>query len=308
MSESSNAPLSEADYAKWRRAGEISASAIELGRMIIKEGVPLLEVAEQIEDFMRDNGSVPAFPTNLSRNEVAAHFTPASYEGHLTFAKGDVVKLDLGAQIDGFIADTAVTIEVGTHKYDKLIESSRKALEEAISVMGPNANLSTVGGTIESVIKSYGFKPISNLTGHLIERNVLHAGISVPNVQQRITQRPRVGQVFAIEPFSTDGAGHVVSGATGNIYHYQRDRPLRAPDQRRLLQVIARDYPHTPFAERWVAKEGGERTRLAIGQLLRQVAIKSYPQLIEEARGMVAQHEHTVLITEEGCEVMTKVG
>lgn len=298
--------LTEEDYAKWRRAGEIGASAIELGRMIVKEDAPLLEVADQIEDFMRDQGAAPAFPTNLSRNEVAAHFTPASNDTELVFNKGDVVKLDLGAQIDGFISDTAVTIEIGTHKYDKLIEASRRALDEAISIMGPNANLSTVGGTIERVIGSYGYKPIRNLTGHLIERNVLHAGISVPNVEQRIMQRPRIGQVFAIEPFSTDGDGHVVSGASGNIYHYQRDRPVRLPDQRRLLGAIAKDYPHTPFAERWLAKSAGDRTHLTLQQLLKQVLIKSYPQLIEAGHGMVAQHEHTVLITEDGCEVLTK--
>jgi methionyl aminopeptidase len=306
MDKSENASVSEADYAKWRRAGEISAAAIELGKMIVKEGAPLLDVADQIEDFMRDNGSVPAFPTNLSRNEVAAHFTPSSQDRDMVFNKGDVVKLDLGAQIDGFIADTAVTIEVGTTKHAKLIEASRKALDEAISVMGPNANLSTVGGTIETVIDSYGFKPIRNLTGHLIERNVLHAGISVPNVQQRINQRPRIGQVFAIEPFATDGEGHVVSGPTGNIYHFQRERPLRMPDQRRVLQLVLKNYPHTPFAERWVAKEGGDRVHLTLQQLLKQVVIKSYPQLIEAGKGMVAQHEHTVLITEDGCEVLTR--
>lgn len=300
--------MSEADYAKWRRAGEISASAVELGKMIVKEGAKLLDVAEEIETFMRDQGAQPAFPTNLSRNEVAAHFTPASTDGSAAFGKGDVVKLDLGAQIDGFIADTAITIEIGTRKYDKLIEASRKALEEAISVMGPNANLGTVGGTIEAVITSYGYKPIRNLTGHLIERNVLHAGISVPNVQQRITQRPRVGQVFAIEPFATDGVGHVVSGPGGNIFHYQRDRPVRMPEQRRVLQLIADRYPHTPFAERWLARENVERVQWSLQQLLKQVVIKSYPQLIEEGKGMVAQHEHTVLITEEGCEVLTRSG
>ena len=126
--------MTDADYEKWRRAGEISASAIEYGRMLVKEGAKLLEVADLIEDHMRDQGAVPAFPTNLSRNEVAAHYTPTRAEADLAFQRGDLVKLDLGAQIDGFIADTAVTIEVGTHDWDKLIEASRKALEEAIAV------------------------------------------------------------------------------------------------------------------------------------------------------------------------------
>lgn len=304
--ESGNSSLTDADYVKWRKAGEISAAAIELGRMLIKEDAVLFDVAEQIEDFMRENGAIPAFPTNLSRNEVAAHYTPSSTEKNVVFHKGDVIKLDLGAQIDGFIADTAVTIEVGTTKWEKLIEASKKALEEAIAIMGPNSNLATVGGVIESVINKYGYKPIRNLTGHLIERNVLHAGISVPNVNQRIMQRPRIGQVFAIEPFATNGDGHVVSGPTGNIYHFQRDRPQRLPEARRLLQTIGNKYPHTPFAERWLIRDGHERTASSIQFLLKSVAIKSYPQLIESGHGMVSQHEHTVLITEDGCEVLTK--
>lgn len=303
---SGKSSLSDEDYAKWRRAGEISAAAIELGKMIIKPGAKLVDVADEIEDFMRDNGAQPAFPTNLSRDEVAAHYTPSSRDGDMEFGAGDVVKLDLGAQIDGFIADTAVTIEVETRTYDKLIEASRKALEEAISVMGPNANLGSVGGAIQHVIEGYGFRPIRNLTGHLIERNELHAGISVPNVQQRIMQRPRIGQVFAIEPFATDGEGHVVSGPNGNIYHLQRPRPVRLPDQRRVLQTVTQQYPHTPFAERWLAREGGDRVQLALNQLMKNVVVKSYPQLIEGQRGMVSQHEHTVLITEDGCEVLTR--
>ncbi|HLE47410.1 MAG TPA: type II methionyl aminopeptidase [Candidatus Thermoplasmatota archaeon] len=306
--ESGKSSVSDADYVKWRKAGEISAAAIELGKMLVREGAGLWDVAEQIEDFMRQNGAEPAFPTNLSRNEVAAHYTPASNEKNIVFEKGDVVKLDLGAQIEGWIADTAVTIEVGTTKWAKLIDASKKALDEAIAIMGPNCNLSTVGGAIETVITSHGFQPIRNLTGHLIERNVLHAGISVPNVSQRIMQRPRIGQVFAIEPFATNGEGHVVSGPSGNIYHFQRDRPQRLPDARRLLQTIGAKYPHTPFAERWLARDGHERTNASIQFLLKSVAIKSYPQLIEAAKGMVAQHEHTVLITEDGCEVLTKSG
>jgi methionyl aminopeptidase len=303
---SADTPLDEAAYDLWRKAGEISASAIELGRMLIKPGVPLVEVADQVEDFMRDNRAEPAFPTNLSRNHVAAHYSPASTDTDEVFEEGDVVKLDLGAHLDGYIADTAVTVEVGTTRHAALIEASKAALDEAISVMGPNANLQSVGGVIETVITDRGFKPIANLTGHLIERNELHAGVAVPNVPQRINHRPRIGQVFAIEPFATDGDGRVVSGPGGNIYHYQRERPQRMADARALLKLVQTKYPHMPFAERWIARDHQGRTSLALNLLLKSVAIKSYPQLIEAGHGMVSQHEHTVLITEDGCDVLTR--
>lgn len=291
---------------KWREAGRISALALRHGHGLVKPGASLVEVADSVEEFIRKQGAEPAFPACLSVNEFAAHYAPKAGDD-IILQEGDLVKLDCGAHVDGYIGDNAVTIDVGeTGKHDKLIEAARAALTVAVSIIGPNVNLATVGAAIEQVVDEYGFRPIANLTGHSIERWVLHAGMSVPAVGGTAVQRPKVGTVLACEPFVTDGAGHVVNGPNGNIYHFARPRPVRNPDARRLLQHVQRTYPKLPFAERWCSGTvPGTRMNLALNMLTKHVAIKNYAALVEAGRGMVAQFEHTMMVTEDGVEVLT---
>ena len=300
------ANLQPETLAKWRQAGSAAGTALHHGLSLIKPGVRWLDVAEAVEARIRQMGAEPAFPTTTSVNHVAAHYTP-THDDPGVFREGDVVKLDVGAHVDGYIGDTAVTVEVGgTEKYAKLIEAARAALTAAVDIVGPNVNLSTIGAVIEKTITEYGYKPIQNLTGHSVERYVLHAGMSVPNVAHTPVQRPRVGQVMAIEPFATDGAGYVTNGPGGNIFHYARTRPVRTPEQRRLLDFIAANHPKLPFASRWCAATcPPNRVNYLFTNLVRTVAVKSYAALLEANRGQVAQYEHTVIITESGCEVLT---
>lgn len=292
--------------AKWRKAGSAAGTALHHGLTLIKPGVKWADVAEAVERRIREMGAEPAFPTTTSVNHVAAHYTP-THDDAGVFKEGDVVKLDVGAHVDGYIGDTAVTMEVGgTDRYARLIEAARAALTAAVDVVGPNVNLATIGAVIEKTITDYGYKPIQNLTGHSVERYILHAGMSVPNVAHTPVQRPRVGQVMAVEPFATDGAGYVTNGPGGNIFHFARLRPVRTPDQRKLLDFIAAHHPKLPFASRWCAQAcPPNRVNFLFTNLVKTVAIKSYAALLEANRGQVAQYEHTVVITENGCEVLT---
>jgi methionyl aminopeptidase len=271
--------------AKWRRAGQVSARALRFGAGLLKPGVSVIEVADAVEEHIRQLGAEPAFPTCLSLNEVAAHFAPPPGD-KTVLAEGDVVKLDCGAHVDGYIGDNAVTVEVGgTGRYDKLIEAARAALTVAVSIMGPNVNLSTVGAAIEETVRDYGYRTIANLTGHSIERWNLHAGMSVPAIANTPVQRPRVGTVLACEPFVTDGAGHVINGPNGNIYHFGRQRPVRNPDARRLLGAVAAKHPRLPFATRWVQGIVPDtRLNLALSMLTKHVALKNYAALVEAGR------------------------
>lgn len=290
---------------KWRAAGKLSAKGLRYGASLIKPGVPAEEVADAVEEYFIKEGGASAFPACLSVNEVAAHYAPAKGDD-LVLQEGDVVKLDVGAHVDGYIGDNAMTIEVGgTDNWSKLIEAARAALTVAVSIVGPNVNLSTVGAAIEQTMDEYGYRPIANLTGHSIERWNLHAGLSVPAIANTPVQRPKVGTVMAIEPFATNGAGHVVNGPNGNIYHYARQRPVRHPDARKVLQEVARTYPKLPFAERWIDTVSANRLRMALTMLTKNVAIKNYAALVEAGKGMVAQFEHTVLITQDGVDVLT---
>ena len=295
-------------YEKYRHAGKIAAKARDYGAELVKEEVSILEVATKIESMILGNGGGLAFPVNISINEIAAHYSPRHDDTSSVFKKGDVVKLDLGAHIDGYIADTALTVEVGTNKYIDMIKAPRQALENAIGLLKANINLSDVGKSIEENITSYGYRSIDNLTGHSLERYNLHSGLSVPNVSDKLnTCRPKPGDVFAIEPFATNGAGHVISGKSSNIYRYVKsDRSILIRDSktRFLANSINKKFNMLPFAERWCI-DILPNTDISLKKLLFAGCIKQYPQLVDAKDGVVTQAEHTVIIYEDGCEVTT---
>jgi methionyl aminopeptidase len=295
-------------YAKWMRAGQVAADALAFGRTLAVPGARVVDVAAGIEQRIRDAGLGQAFPCTVSIDAVAAHWTP-THDDPTVLKEGQVVKLDCGAELDGALSDNACTVEVGgAGLHRRLIEASEACLREAIAIIGPNVDLGTVGAAIEMTAKDFGFKPLQNLTGHSLETYNLHAGLTVPNVPMKVNRRPRIGDVLACEPFVTDGqAGRVENSGPGNIYHYQRGRPLRLPSAKKLLQSVERNHPKLPFAERWLTG-ALEPHKLGVNllQLQKEAAIKHYPALSEASGGMVAQTEATLVITEDGCVVTTK--
>ncbi len=295
---------------KWRDAGRIGHLALQHGATLCEPGTPLTVVAGAVEAYIRDAGMEPAFPCTLSLNECAAHFTP-THDDDAVLQEGDLVKLDCGASNDGALSDNALTVEVGrgdTGEHADLIATARACLQEALSVIGPNANLGDVGAVIEHTAKDRGFKTIQNLTGHSLETYNLHAGLTVPNVDMKVHRRPRIGDVLAVEPFVTNGSiGRVENSGPGNIYHFQRNVPLRMPSQKRLLGHIGRVHPQLPFAERWLTGViEDKKLGFNLLQLQKGLSLKHYPALSEGSGGMVAQFEATIVVTEDGCEVLTK--
>ncbi len=300
--------MNEAIYEKYMQAGSIASNARTHGASLIKEGASYLDVVTTVESEIKEQGAGIAFPTNVSVNDLAAHFTPRHDDTSLVFKKGDVVKLDVGAHVDGYIADTSVTVEVGTHTYDKMIQASREALNNAIAHMKAGVLLSEIGKVIEETITSFGYKSVDNLTGHSLQCYNLHSGLSVPNVADMLNRsKPNLGDVVAIEPFATDGAGHVISGQSSNIYRYQssvRSRLIRDTKARSLATKIHKRFNELPFAERWCA-DISSRPDSSLKRLLFAGCIKQYPQLIDANQGIVTQAEHTVIIHENDCEVTT---
>ena len=213
--------MDSGDLDNWREAGNLASRAREYGKERIEEDVGKLELVESVENFIRENGGTPAFPTNLAVNNIAAHWTPNSNEKGV-FKYGDVVKLDVGAEIDGYIGDTALTVEIGTDKHEELLEASRRALYNAIDIMRSGVDTREIGDTIQKTIEKRGFKPVSNLTGHAIERYNLHTGIAIPNVKEGRGRTLEKGMIVAVEPFSTNGAGSIKGKHNSNIYQIKR--------------------------------------------------------------------------------------
>ena len=294
-------------HEKYVKAGEIAALARDEGKASVKEGISYTEIVEKIESIIIGKGAGIAFPTNISVNHIAAHFTPTTDDLQV-FCKGDIVKIDVGAHIDGYIADTAVTTEVETDEYDSLIIASAEALDTAITLIKPGVKLSEVGKQVENKIHEYGFKPIDNLTGHSLNRYNLHSGMSIPSIASMSIQRkPRVDDVVAVEPFATTGSGHVISGKGSNIYLLKSGmnfRRLRDNKSRVMIKKLQHHFRSLPFASRWC---GGiiPNVDVSLQWLEQKGMIHHYPQLIEQNKGMVSQKEHTMIITEHGCQVTT---
>jgi methionyl aminopeptidase len=288
------------DLEKVKKAGAIAARARDLGASMVQEGRKLLEVAEEVEAFIRKEGAQPAFPVNLSIGTDAAHYTP-TLDDPLTFQKGDLVKVDVGAHIDGHIGDTAMTVEVGTRVHERMILASREACNNAVALVKDGLPLTHVGKAIEETIRGHGFKPISNLTGHSIELYELHAGLSVPNVP-RGHGVAKKDMVLAIEPFATDGAGHITEGKAGNIWHYLQTKPQRNPHARKILEFLEEKHPHLPWAERWLKGVVDDKWIKPSLRLLQQSACVQ-PYAVLKETGYVTQAEHTVIVKADGVDV-----
>jgi len=282
---------------KYLEAGKIGAEARALALKTAKPGLNILELAETIETFILNNGARPAFPVNISINEAAAHYTPAPDEKRL-IAAGDLVKIDIGVEVDGYIGDLACTY---CSEKDPLVEAAQEALKAGISVIKPGVKVGEIGQAIEARVKELGLGLIVNLTGHTLDRYLFHGGLSIPNVANDSQQELQEGQVVALEPFLTESNGRVEETGVQEIYQYMQDRPVRLPSARKALQLARDKYNALPFARRWLVKEGITilGASLALKQLEAVNAIKPYPVLKEISGKKIAQAEHTIIVSEK---------
>jgi len=288
----------------YRLAGKIAKEALAVARSSTKEGVRAIEVASKVEKFIRDSGAKCAFPINICINNLAAHYTPSENDA-LQFSKGDLVKLDVGVHVNGRIADTAITVEVTTSNWADLIKASKDALDCALEMLAPGVGVSSLGSAIETVIESKGYNPIKNLTGHSMERNLLHAGVTVPNIATGEKTKLSTGTVVAIEPFATDGKGSVNGNKAGNIYHAVGDRKLSDEAANKFLESVVREFDHLPFASRWCSGLAKDYDAL-IRKHWRHGNVRSYSILAEKAGSMVSQSEHSALILDGEIIVYTR--
>ncbi|MEM3459385.1 MAG: type II methionyl aminopeptidase [Candidatus Bathyarchaeia archaeon] len=291
---------------KLQLSGKILRETREEMRSFVREDMPIIEICERAEALIREKGGKPAFPCNVSVNEIAAHYTSPPNDT-AKIPKNSIVKVDIGAHVDGYVTDTAFTVSFNP-EHEILVETAEQALKAAIDNIRPEIPTSKLGEIIEKTIKSRGLKPVSNLTGHSVGRYLVHAGTSVPNVSQLSFSKIKLGGVYAIEPFVTlpDAVGRVEDGDEATIFRFLKAKSVKNPYAKELMKYIEENFRTLPFAERWL--EGvvpNEHHRDAFRELLASKAIMSYPIFVEISRKPVAQAEHTVLIVQEGCVVLT---
>ncbi|MAG79270.1 type II methionyl aminopeptidase [Candidatus Pacearchaeota archaeon] len=278
------------------KAGEIAKEVKKYAKSIIKKDMLLLEIAELIEGKIKELGGEIAFPVNLSINDVAAHYTPNHNDE--TKANG-LLKIDIGIHVDGWIADTAFSLDLENNEENKkLIEASLKALNNATKIIKENTPLNEIGKTIQETIESFGFTPIINLSGHSLEQYDLHAGITIPNIDNKQDTQIKQG-LYAIEPFATSGNGKVYDGKPSGIYRLINNKNIRSPIARETLKLIEKKYNKLPFCSRWIVKELGTKALIGLKQLEENGNLHNYAQLIESSHRKVSQAENTFLIEKE---------
>ena len=284
------------------KAGKIASEVRSYARTIVKSGVPLLEIAEKIESKIVELGGKPAFPVNLSINEIAAHYTPNNDDK--TLAHG-LIKVDFGVHIDGWASDNAFSADLENNEENKnLIKASEEALKNALENTKSGVTTGKVGQVISEKIESLGFNPIINLSGHSMEKYELHAGITIPNIGDG--RGTFLGEgLYAIEPFVTKGSGKVRDGRPSGIYEIQEKKKPRSQLARKVMEFIEEEYNTLPFCSRWLIKKLGPSVTLALREMEDSGILHHFSQLIEVSGNKVSQTEHTILVEKDRTIVTT---
>ena len=292
------------DIEKWKKAGKLGAEVMAYAKKVIKSEMPLLEIAEKVEKKISDFKVKSAFPINLSINEIAAHSSPLYNDE----AKAEgLLKVDLGINIDGYISDIACSLDFSQEQqYKDLILASEFALKEAIKIIRPGIMLMEIGKIIQDTIGTYNFAPVRNLSGHELKPWKLHSGLTIPNYNNNNTTKLEQGMVLAIEPFATTGEGIVQDGRPSGIYKIQGHELTRDLNARKILEFAESEYKELPFSSRWLIKKFSTRALFSLKLLEQANTLHHFKQLVEKSKAPVSQAEHTILITADGCEVLTK--
>ncbi len=283
------------------KAGKIASEIKSFARDLIKPGMLLIDIADAIDDKISELGGEPAFPVNLSLNEIAAHYTPAP--GDETKAEG-ILKIDLGVAVDGFIADTAFSMDLTKDsKYKEMMELNEKMLAEATKVIKPDFEIRDIGDatcdTLEAWNEENGssFSIIKSLSGHGLAKGNIHAGLTISNYRND-NKNKIIDGGFAVEPFVTTGVGDIYEGPTGGIYVVQSDDQVRDRDARALLNYIKETFGTLPFCERWIDSGEFKKIKFSLSTMVRQGILHHYPQLIEKSKKPVSQFENTFVISD----------
>ena len=276
------------------KSQEIAGQVWEYSKPLVKEGVRSLDLVEEIEKKIFDLGGKPSWPVNISINEIAAHNAPDARDETM-FKTDDLVKVDFGVHVNGWISDNAYTVCIGK-KTHPLIEASEKALEAALKAVKAGVRVSDISEIIDSIVTTAGFTTIKNLSGHGIGQYTIHDEPSIPNSKNKSQDVLEAGKIIAIEVFVTDGSGWVKESRPITIYQFHADKPIRMFEARKILDMSQHEFEHLPFGTRWIKGVSPLKMDMALRQLLEAEALEAYAPLKEESNAMVAVTEKTMMV------------
>jgi len=313
---------------EYRKGAEIHREVRQWAQKWIKPGMGLTEIAEGIEDSVRaltghqglGNGDAQiagmGFPTGLSINHCAAHYTPNA-GNKMVVNYEDVMKVDFGVHINGRIVDSAFTLTFDP-VYDNLINACKAATNAGIKEAGIDVRMSDIGAAIQEVMESYEVeikgemlpvKCIRNLNGHSIGHYTIHGGKTVPIVKGGDQTKMEEGETFAIETFGSTGKGYVRDDMETSHYAMKADAPkvaLRVSSAKTLLNSITKNFGTLPFCRRYLDRMGHDKYLLGLNNLVSAGIVEAYPPLCDIKGSYTAQSEHTFVLRPTCKEVLSR--
>jgi len=265
-----------------------------------------LETCLFVEKEIEARGANPAFPTGIGVNQVTAHYAPQN-DDRSVFQEKDLIKVDFGVHVEGYVADTAVSVTFNPD-HRLLLEATERALDVALETAKIETRTGEIGRNIFAEASRLGFRTIENLTGHTLDRYIVHAGKSIPNLYVQGMQSLKKGDVFAIEPFVTSrsAAGYVVDAPSETIFSMIGRKKTGASELDTFADMIWNQRKTLPFTPRWYVGElGKKRVEEILKQLVKRRIMRSYPTLVEASGSPVAQFEHTMALDDDGLIVLT---
>ena len=291
---------------QYKTSGRITREVKALVPAEVRPGVSFLEVCDFVRREIEARGGRLAFPTGIGVNQVTAHYAPQDGDQSV-FREDDLVKVDFGVHVDGYVTDTSVSTTLNPD-YNLLLEATQRALEAAIEAAGRETRTGEIGRVIHHEAARFGFKTIENLTGHTVDRYVVHAGKSIPNLYMSGMQELRRGDVFAIEPFLTFGsaAGFVVDAPSKTIFSVVARKKTGTPELDEFAEKVWAERKTLPFTPRWYASDYGKgKLDATISKLVAKKILRAYPTLVEASGSPVAQFEPTMALADGGLVLLT---
>lgn len=278
------------------KAGKIAAEALLYGKGLIVPGAKILDACLEIDKKILELGGELAFPSQISCDDIAAHFCPEI--GDESVFDKQVCCLDVGVHVNGFIGDNALTVDLSGEN-EELVKASREALENALKIIGPGVSLGEIGKEIHDTITSYGFSPIKNLSGHGLGEFDIHTNPTIPNFDTGDKTVLEKDMAIAIEPFATKGEGVIYESGNPTVFQVMNKKPVRNPFTRKALVEIDK-LNGLPFAKHWLQdKIGKAQAGFALKEMSQMEIVRGYPPLVDRGHGLVSQAEHTVIVLEK---------
>ena len=284
---------------KLQKAGKVAAQVRrETAAKLAKAGTSFVQAMDFAEKRILELGGEIAW-AQMGVNDVAAHFCPAEDDTG-TSKEGDVIKVDIGVHLDGWIADNAMTVIVGNSAEHKdLLKASQNALKAAIKLVRPGCQLWELGEAQLSEAEALGFTTIKNLSGHTIEPYKVHAGVSIPTFNTKNKMELEEGWQIAIEPFVTAGQGYIKEKPPATVFMIEDLKGVRTPYARKILDEV-KSRKTLPFTTRSLTRKLGKGpTLLGLKELERLDIVRGYPPLAEISQAVIAQFEHSMIVKDK---------